>query len=215
MMTSAYLTKIELDYESAFEAGLRDTYSWHQGIWKAFPGRNEQPRNFLTRLDEVDGGLRLLLLSQDKPVRPDWCPEPGWQSKLVDAAFWSHTRYHFSLVANPTRKVRSDQHGKLLKNSRRLPLTKREELLAWLQRKGEQHGFQFDSETIKTIPRPRQLFIKNGKAGLHTATEFKGNLTVSDQDEFVKASLYGIGPAKAFGFGMLCLSPLDNLKSQI
>lgn len=216
-MSTSYLTKIEIDHETAFKAGLRDSYSWHQSIWKAFPGKDGQNRSFLTRLDEIDGGLRLLLLSTEAPMRPDWCPDDCWNTKTIPEAFWNHPAYRFSLVANPTKKVRSDSRGNLLKNSRRVPILYREDrvegeknqpgLLSWLARKGEQHGFSIVPEQVKTIPRPRQPFIKKGAAGIHAATEFAGVLTVTDPEAFRKAALNGIGPAKAFGFGMLCLSP--------
>jgi CRISPR system Cascade subunit CasE len=221
-MSTAYLTKIELDHEMAFKAGLRDSYSWHQAIWKAFPGRDGEDRFFLTRLDEIEGGLRLLVLSPDEPVRPPWCPEPSWKPKPISDSFFTHRTYRFSLVANPTRKVRSEKNPK---NGRRVPLVSREDkvvdgktipgLLTWLARKGEQHGFTFDPHSTKTIPRPRQPFLKKGAAGLHSATEFAGVLTVTDPEKLRHAVLHGIGSAKAFGFGMLCLSPIQNFQSQI
>lgn len=206
-MTTHYLTKIEIEHETAFKAGLRDSYSWHQKIWQAFPGRDGAARDFLTRLDEIDGGLRLLLLSETESVRPSWCPEPAWQSKLIGASFFEHQSYRFSLLANPTKKVRSAPDGTILKNSRRVPLAKREDLIDWMIRKGQHHGFTCDAQTLRTIPRPHQAFIKKGKAGLHSATEFVGHLTVTDSVAFQQAALQGIGSAKAFGFGMLCLSP--------
>jgi CRISPR system Cascade subunit CasE len=207
-MNLHFLTKIEIDHEMAFKTGLRDSYAWHQKIWEAFPERDGEPRDFLTRLDEIDGGLRLLLLSPRQASRPDWCPEACWTDKEVSASFFSHSAYRFSLLANPTKKVKSDKNGNLLKNSRRVPLVTREDLLAWLQRKGEQHGFTFNPDQTRTVPRPRQSFIKKGQAGLHAATEFIGELQVTQTDSFQHAALKGIGSAKAFGFGMLCLSPL-------
>jgi CRISPR system Cascade subunit CasE len=204
----SYLAKIEIDHETAYKAGLRDSYAWHQKSWLAFPGRDGEERDFLTRLDEIDEGFRLLLLSATSPTRPAWCPESSWECKEIAPAFFSHATYRFSLMANPTKKVRSAPDGRLLKNSRRIALSKREDLLDWLRRKGEAGGFTFEAEKTRTIPRPRQAFLKKGQAGLHTATEFVGLLTVMDASAFQKAATLGIGPAKAFGFGMLCLSPV-------
>jgi CRISPR system Cascade subunit CasE len=204
----SYLAKIEIDHETAYKAGLRDSYAWHQKSWLAFPGRDGEERDFLTRLDEIDGGFRLLLLSATSPTRPTWCPEPSWERKEIAPAFFTHATYRFSLMANPTKKVRSAPDGRLLKNSRRVALSKREDLLDWLRRKGEAGGFTFEAEKTRTVPRPRQAFLKKGQAGLHTATEFVGMLTVTDAAAFQIAATQGIGPAKAFGFGMLCLSPV-------
>jgi len=206
-MSSLHLSRICIDHESAWKAGLRDTYAWHQQVWKAFPARSGQARHFLTRLDDTEAGFRLLILSETAPVRPDWCPEPAWSSKPVPDSFYEHEYYQFSLHANPTRKVRSDANGNPKRNGRRVPLVKRDELLSWLERKGTAAGFSFDSSKTRTIPRPQRVFVKQGRAGLHSATEFAGRLRVTDRDAFRTAAIHGIGPAKAFGFGLLCLAP--------
>lgn len=213
-MSAAFLTKVEIDHETAYKAGLRDSYAWHQRVWEMFPGRDGEERNFLTRLNGTDGGFRLLVVSAQEPSRPNWCPELAWHTKPLPESFLEHGTFRFSLIANPTRKVKSAANSK---NGRRIPITHREDrevdgkvqsgLLSWLRRKGEQHGFAFDDSHLRTIPRPRQWFLKKGSAGVHTATEFVGMLTVTDRDKFREAVISGIGSAKAFGFGMLCLSP--------
>jgi CRISPR system Cascade subunit CasE len=216
-MSAGFLTKIEIDHETAWHAGLRDSYAWHQRIWDSFPGRPEGARDFLTRLDGIDGGFRLLMVSRIEPNRPGWCPEPAWHAKPIPDSFFDHGRFEFSLVANPTRKVKSERNAK---NGRRVPITHREDfetpdgkiqpgLLTWLRRKGAQHGFTFDENRVRTIPRPRQWFLKKGHAGLHTATEFSGLLAVTEREAFRTAALHGVGPAKAFGFGLLCLAPVS------
>jgi len=209
-MSAHFLSKIEVDHETAYKAGLRDSYAWHQKTWIAFPGRDGAARDFLTRLDDTNQGFRLLILSCSEPARPDWCPEPAWQSRAVPEDFFAHSAYRFSLLANPTKKVRSDAAGNLLKNSRRVPLSRREDLLDWLARKAKDAGFSFDPGTTRTVPRPRQTFVKKGEAGLHSATEFVGTLQVTDPALFRQAAISGVGPAKAFGFGMLCLSPVAS-----
>jgi len=209
------LTKALISYDVAArdwkDGGFRDSYAWHKRVWEAFPGQPEADRNFLTRLDDTGHGFRLLILSEEPPTRPDWCPSDHWQSKTVSDSFFQHQSYRFSLLANPTQKqVVRNPDGTRKKNGQRVPLNKREDLIAWLQRKGEQHGFAVHSASLKTIPRPRQQFLKKGKSGTHTATEFSGTLQVTDATAFEQAAKKGIGPAKAFGFGMLCLVPVST-----
>lgn len=209
------LTQAKISYETVARAqkdgGFRDAYAWHKRIWEAFPGRPESERTFLSRLDDTGQGFRLLLLSSEEPTRPAWCPEDGWVTKSIDCSFFEHRRYGFSLLANPTRKlVVRDEQGNRKKNGRREAITKREDLIAWIRRKGEQHGFQIDPDQLKTVPQPRQIFLKKKKSGTHTATEFTGHLEVTDPDAFYRAATQGIGSAKAFGFGMLCLRPFTN-----
>jgi len=210
---NSHLTQALVPYEIAArwrkDGGFTDSYAWHKRAWDCFPGRADAPRDFLTRIDDTGNGFRLLILSAHQPAKPDWCPDAGWASKEVATSFLSHPRYRFSLLANPTRKLAAprDENGRR-KTAKRQPLSTREELLAWIERKGAQHGFSVIAAEIATVPRPRQPFLKGGKAGLHTATEFTGILTVTHQDELARAFVHGIGSAKAFGFGMLCLSPV-------
>ena len=209
------LTQAQIPYEIPARAwrgdGFRDCYAWHKRIWEAFPGQPKAKRNFLTRLDDVGNGFRLLILSEDPPTRPDWCPVNGWESKTVSDHFFQHASYHFSLLANPTRKivVRSED-GTRKKNGQRIALRKREDLIQWMEQKAAFHGFVIDTDSLRTIPQPRQQFLKGKKSGTHTATEFTGILHVNDPDTFYQAATKGIGSAKAFGFGMLCLVPITN-----
>ncbi len=211
---SLHLTKIEIDYETAHKAGLRDAYAWHQWAWQAFPGRPKDARDFLTRLDDTGDGFRFLIQSANAPQRPGTCPLDAWQTRGIPENFFTHPAYRFSLLANPTRKLAAprDAEGKR-RNAKRVPISTREDLIAWIERKGLQHGFRIDSATLQTIPRPRQIFVKKSTAdtqrhaGLHSATEFVGILKITDSALFIQATHTGIGSAKAFGFGMLCLSP--------
>ena len=97
------------------------------------------------------------------------------------------------------------------KRERRVPLTSREDLIAWLQRKAEAGGFRVNADSLRTIPRGREFFHKEGRShGTHTAVEFQGELTVTDPAQFRATVAAGIGSAKAFGFGLLVLAPDFN-----
>ncbi|HSH39139.1 MAG TPA: type I-E CRISPR-associated protein Cas6/Cse3/CasE [Chthoniobacterales bacterium] len=208
----SYLTQIMVDYERAVRLlHIRDSYDWHQRTWQAFQGRNGQRRDFLSRVDETDEGYRLLIVSPTAPTKPDWCPTDCFQTKPIPDDFFSAGGFRFSLLANPTRKVRGDKEGARTKNGRRLPITKREELIAWIQRKGTSGGFDVTDpdKTLRTIPRPRSYFEKNGAHGVHYAVEFQGQLKVTDPAAFRSTFTNGIGSAKAFGFGLLALAPLS------
>ncbi|NET62439.1 MAG: type I-E CRISPR-associated protein Cas6/Cse3/CasE, partial [Symploca sp. SIO2E6] len=164
-----------------------------------------------SRVDDTGDGFRLLIHSPEPPTRPDWCPVDGWLSKSIANSFYEYERYRFSLLANPTRKrVVRDATGQRKKNGRREAISKREDLVDWIVRKAEQHGFSVDLDTLRTIPHPRQSFLKKGMGGAHAATEFTGLLVVRDRETFRKAAVHGIGTAKAFGFGMLCLAPVTS-----
>jgi CRISPR system Cascade subunit CasE len=211
MSESLYLTQILVSYEDAVRAlKIRDSYDWHQRIWQAFAGRDGAVRDFLIRVDQKEEAHRVLILSRTQPVKPDWCPTDCFGTKQIPADYFSHETYRFSLLANPTKKLRVDNpNGSRKKNGRRVPITQREDLVRWLLRKGEAGGFTFDPGDLRTIPRGREFFRKEGIQGTHTAVEFQGTLIVRDPGLFMEAVRHGIGSAKAFGFGLLALTPLS------
>ena len=149
-----YLTQALLDYATAARLRLRDIYDWHQAAWKAFPGRDGRQRDFLTRLDRLEEQeqFRLLIVSPVEPIRPDWCPaDPeAWKTKPILTTYFSRRLYRFQLRANPTKKIRVDQPDGVRKpNGRRLPLCTREELTAWIHRKGEAGGFAVQEDSLR------------------------------------------------------------------
>jgi CRISPR system Cascade subunit CasE len=90
-----------------------------------------------------------------------------------------------------------------------VPLTKREDLVAWLKRKAAAGGFTLNLDSLRTLPRGREFFHKDRAAnGTHSAVEFQGELTVTDSAQLRATVADGIGSAKAFGFGLLVLAPL-------
>jgi len=128
----------------------------------------------------------------------------------------------FRLRANPTRKImtKSGPNGER-RNGKRVELRGDAQLFAWLVRKGEQHGFllpDYDgtggmsSVRIKYEPK---LKGKRGAGGdplrtLTVATElFEGVLQITDIYRFKSALEDGIGPAKAYGCGLLSIRPVN------
>ena len=207
-----HLTQVTLDLATAARLRLNDCYDWHEAVWKAFPGRDGEKREFLTRLDQRRDGFRLLIVSPTQPVRPDWCPAgaESWKTKPIPDTYFTHRRYAFQLCGNPTKKVSKElRDGSLTKNGRRVQLGKREERVEWIKRKGDQGGFSVDEATLRIFSRGREHFEKKGQPGLLSAVEFQGLLTVTDPVKFHETFTRGIGSAKAFGFGLLVIAPIS------
>ena len=207
-----HLTQILVSYEDAVRLlHIRDTYDWHQRVWQAFGGRETRDRDFLIRVDRKEEAYRVLILSSSAPAKPNWCPTDCFGTKVIPDDFFAHPRYRFSLLANPTRKLRVDNFdGSRKKNGRRVPLSKREDLVAWLERKAAAGGFTVNLDSLRTIPRGREFFHKDSTTrGAHAAIEFCGELTVADTGQFRATIADGIGSAKAFGFGLLVLKPIS------
>ncbi len=207
-----HLTQILVSYEDAVcLLHIRDTYDWHQRVWQAFVGRDGAPRDFLIRVDRKEEAYRVIILSRSVPTKPDWCPTDCFGTKEIPDSFFAHPGYRFSLLANPTKKLRVDNaDGSRKKNGRRVPVVRREELVAWLQRKAEAGGFHVNADSLRTISRGREFFHKDGRShGTHAAVEFQGELTVTDPAQFRATVAAGVGSAKAFGFGLLVMAPIS------
>lgn len=208
----AYLTQFEISYDVAARLRIYDRYDWHQKVWECFLGRDGKHRDFLTRVDQIGDGFRLLIVSPVKPVRPEWCPADSWRgTKPIPEDYFGHRRYRFQLCANPTKKIAVEKPGGgFTKNGRRVPLCSRENLAGWIKRKGEEGGFQIEEDSLRTLRRGAEYFTKEKTKetrGLHNAVEFQGILEVTDRQKFREGFERGIGSAKAFGFGLLVLAP--------
>lgn len=210
-----YLAEMRLDARQAARRRLFDLYAWHRAAWAAFQGRPKSGRCFLMRVDMLpEGRFRMLLLSEERPSRPEWCAEEDWRMREIPADFLEQDLYEFDIVANPTKKVaRQDAEGRRLKNGRRVVLTRESERLDWLRRKGRCHGFEVLEDPPPTIVGvTNHYFAKRREGGtqygLHVGVRFRGVLRVTDREAFREAFRKGIGSAKAFGFGMLVLRPL-------
>ena len=209
--TPIYLTKVTVPLKTALgKLRVKDAYDWHKRVWDLFGDRDGVTRDFLMRIDRKEASFQVLVLSQAEAEKPSWCPANCFESKAIPDSFFNHTRFRFSLMANPTKKIAAlNSDGTKKKNGKRIPVTKREELVKWLKRKADDGGFQFEPQHLQSIPRGREVFHKKGSpSGTLNAIEFVGDLTVVDISKFRSALSNGIGTAKAFGFGLLLLSPI-------
>lgn len=206
-----WLACIEIDAETAFDGGVPDSYGWHQRLWRCFPGEPDRKRDFLTRIDTLEGGFRLWLLSPSQPACPGWCPPERFALKQIVESFLAHRHYAFNLRANPVKcLVQRNEQGERERHGKRVPLIRPEELRAWLDRKGQQGGFRIVVDKPLDIgPVVKSHFRKKEHAACHGGVEFRGVLEVTDPDKFKAAYHAGVGSAKGFGFGLLLLAPVN------
>ena len=195
-------------------------YQLHRTLMHAFPDKRDQS-GILHRLDihPRTGQITLLVQSQ---VPPDWnkLPNPdillpadpfaGLDNpalKEVNLALSVGQSLRFRLVANPSiKKVRRDENGKR-RNSNRVPLVHEDKQLEWLQGQAAAHGFHVLQATISQT----QKQTSHKKGSKHPITlytvQFDGHLQITEAALFQQALRAGIGPAKAFGCGLLSLAP--------
>jgi len=214
-----WLARIELGTDDLERLRIADSYAWHQRLWDCFPGIPEHARDFLSRVDVLDGAIRAWLLSDREPICPEWCPGDAFGVRRIAPSFLDHRRYAFDIRVNPTkalvqRETDSTPHrrpnGKRA-SGKRIPLVDPKDLRAWIERKGDQGGFCIsDIKPLEISPMVEVHFRRKGSSGYHGGVQFRGVLEVTDPAQFTETYYRGIGSAKAFGFGLLLLSPFHD-----
>ena len=225
-----WLARLEVDAEIARTESMLDNYVWHKRLWEGcFPDKPNAGRNFLTRIDQLEGAFRIWILAKRKPERPRWCPSDGFALNEIAASFLTHRYYAFDLRANPVKTlVQRGPNGETLlrpngkrKSGKRVPLVKPDDLRAWFIQKGNVRcrdqetgldvpgGFRIvEDKPLEISPMVEHYFRKKGQSGYHGGVQFRGTLEVTDQKKFIETYQSGIGSAKGFGFGLLLLAPI-------
>jgi CRISPR system Cascade subunit CasE len=180
----------------------------------------EAEAGFLFRIDPQAGG-RVAVLVQSA-TRPDWdyafhnaahfLAAPA-QWKPFDPCFAAGEQLRFRLLANPTRRP-STERGQ--RDAERVPVPP-DQFGDWLARHAERGGFALDKESLAI--QPGYVYFSKGKHGPNggnsrgqclRSARYDGVLRITEPVKFGKTLAHGIGPAKAFGFGLLSLAPTNR-----
>ena len=218
---SLYLSLLTLNVRNRrVRDAVSDVTAAHRLVCSGFGNLDDNESGRLLWRWEPDrnGDLKLLVQSGHTPDWNQvddslWSTDPMVKdiSSLRDALS-SGRRFQFALVANPTRKIetKTQSDGKR-RNGRRVPLRRADEQLRWLERRADQAGFSVpenhlaEPEVTATSPS-----IQTGKRrdGILTveSIRFEGALIVTDPDALFDSIRNGIGPARAFGCGLLTLA---------
>lgn len=193
----SYLIRGIINKDEAYSQRLADGYSWHQFLWKLFPGMDGKERPFLFRIDEKENFFQCYILSDIKTSLPDW---GKWDLKEVSDAFLNRNVYKFQLKANPTKRL-SIKDGK--DDGKRVGIYTQDELKEWLIRKSEQSGFNAVNFSISAPI--SEFFNRKDMKNKLNRIDFEGVLEVTEREKFKHAFYNGIGSAKSMGFGMLII----------
>lgn len=79
----------------------------------------------------------------------------------------------------------------------------------WLDRREDVYGYSFDAENVRAHSHRRHEFKKhrNGRTVVLASADLEGLLQVEDPEAFRDMLFTGIGPAKAYGFGLMLVRP--------
>ncbi len=176
--------------------------------------------NFLFRVDPQPEG-RVVILVQSA-VEPDWdyafhnaghlLAAPP-ETKAVEPQFETGEHLRFRLLANPTKKIETlSKEQRLAKvpkrHGKRVPVDA-VDLSNWLSRRGDRSGFCIEDDPTIQLG---YIYVNSGRevgSGHRLrSVRYDGLLQVTEPENFRAVLATGIGPAKAFGFGLLSVAPV-------
>jgi CRISPR system Cascade subunit CasE len=184
--------------------GISDVYQLHQFVMAGFK-KHKQTERVLFRVEPEQRGRAVRVLVQSL-VEPDWdyikAENHGIvdsQVKKINLQLQEGRNFRFRLRANPV----------ITRAGKRYGLIRDEKLIEWLRKKENLIGASFPSvlpidEGYITGSRGKgdqinRIQIKSAR--------YEGILKVIDRKRFYGALTSGIGPAKAFGCGLLSIAP--------
>ncbi len=202
-----FLSKIHIPWQQA-----KNPYQLHQALWRLFPGQEEAERDFLFRVEQMQNGVgaNVLLQSALQPQNHEQSPLLLAQREFA-LNVPNGQRLRFRLRANPIKTIKDSSKGTVEKKGKtftktvRVPLLHEEQQQAWLERKLQDFA---RLETLIIQPEPVTYFRKpkEGRGGKIQTVLFDGVMTVTDSTAFAMQVAEGIGPAKAFGCGLLSIA---------
>ena len=198
-----YLSKIIVS-----GAACRNPYEIHRVLWKLFPEDAEASRDFLFRVEQSDRMSAAILMQSVREPETASSATRILACREYPLSLQVGQRLRFLLVANPVKMI-NDEGGR--KNAAgepkkcRVPLIKEDDQRAWIERK-LQDTASLESLVIDPVFPLRFRKGKEDRAGKIQPVGFQGVLSVKEPDAFVGLIQSGIGPAKAFGCGLLSLA---------
>ncbi len=198
-----YLSEITLNlFNRNSMRVLADIYKTHQFVMAGFVAYGSQEHRVLYRVEhEIRNEAAVARILVQSSLRPDWAGREEEtlriQTKEFNPDLPVGARYKFRLQVNPI----------VTRNGKRSGLIRDEALCEWLKKRENVIGAVFQSfvavdegySTGKKSENGRDHKISIKKA------RFEGSLKVADPDILREAVTKGIGPAKAFGCGLLSL----------
>jgi len=202
-----YLSKLVLDLRGKeARRDLGDAYEMHRTLARAFlVDGQSKPARFLWRL-EIGASLNatpIVLLQSG--VQADWSFLQTLKNYAQHPVECKHVPlekliqegrcYRFRLLANPT----------VTRQGKRFGLVGAVDQQTWLTRQGERHGFAIESvgvsasDVLSSRKNDSRIYIQR--------VCFDGIVRATCASDLRAALCNGIGPAKAFGCGLLSIAP--------
>lgn len=198
---------------------LGSPQAMHAAVLAGFPSEDADHGRILWR---VDPGPHHTYIYVSSPRRPDlthlveqagWPTTSTWSTgdlgPLLDSlAIGQH--WGFRLAANPTRSTRVGDRER----SQRVGCVTAQQQLDWFLARTTKWGIKIPTtdgnpDVVVNGRGVRSFRRQEGRVTVATAV-FDGHLEIVDPDLLRTAMVDGIGPAKAYGCGLLTLAHVDR-----
>lgn len=202
--------KIDLD-DRQKTRDLSHIGAYHAWVEDSFPREEGKERvRKLWRIDYLNSGTYLLVLSQDRPNVQSFekygvegsCKTKDY-SKLINQLREGH-RYRFKIKLNPVISLSNEREPG--ERGRVVPLVKEEDQLDYILKRSKKLGFNLIENEYFITEKGFEKLIRKGQRPINIASAtYEGILTVTDLELFKSTLLKGVGKKKAFGFGLLTI----------
>lgn len=215
---------------------LQTPYHAHATIMRAFPEIKPCEANILYRIENANNDLKfgedyISIVIQSR-IRPDWkiLQDHFLDNIVIDRErvltnihLITGEKYRFRLRANPII-TKSDNQGRISQSVKRkgkvkkckIPVIGEEAQKSWLENKskcvrnnskGEKIPGGFIIRECMVLPESSWSVLQDKKNEITIKTVlFEGILEIIDIKDFKLTLMTGIGPAKAFGCGLLSVA---------
>ncbi|MEN9945641.1 MAG: hypothetical protein RLZZ293_27 [Pseudomonadota bacterium] len=199
----AYVSVLRLNRTDIKVLQIRDVYSLHRVVYGLFSKTSQLDQaNRILWVDKGGdfNGRQILILSDRQP---HLTPQFGRvETKAISPEFVNFDRYAFEIVINPVKKINAT--GKIE------AIIGREAITQWLLDRAPTWGFEIQAKSLEVQINQTQSFQKGEQKILHNKALIKGELQVTNREQFLHSFTRGVGKGKAFGFGLLQIVPLSN-----
>jgi len=214
--------------ENRFQADKKPAEVGREVLAHVHAKRNADA-GFLFRIDPQPGGRAVIVVLS--AIEPDWnyafhnachlLSAAPQKPRLLQVAIESGKCFHFRLLANPTMRAPLTKQQWLEKKAAKEHIKRKrfqlkwetgddpEKVFAgWLDKRAAKAGFKLHEVKVGHIG---YAYIHKGhdtdKGQRLRSVQYDGILEVTDPAAFRQTLACGIGPAKAFGFGLLSIAP--------
>lgn len=195
-------------------------YRIHQALWRLFGGNPDTERSFLYHQQSASSVPTFLMVSARAPEDRDglWHVETKPYRPQLEAG----QKLGFSLRVSPVVS-RRDASGRQRRHDVVMDLKRRyddpqqcpsqaelvqQSTWQWLENRLDRLGFTVDSGTFLAEGYSQHELAKPGHKVRFSTVDLQGVLTVVDPERMLAALCRGIGPAKAFGCGLMLVRRL-------